>query len=125
MSATRFLTGAAFLAFAGAAPASPTGAQLTIDVRNFAFNPTPIHLAAGRPVTLTFINRSGSNHDFTARAFFAASSIRAGAAPGGEVELPPHAVRSITLIPRAGAYKAHCSHFGHALMGMKDNILVD
>ena len=58
-----------FLAIAGAAPASPTVAQLTIDVRNFAFNPSPIHLAAGRPVTLTFVNRSGSNHDFTARAF--------------------------------------------------------
>ena len=125
MAAPRLLAAASLLAAAAAAPASPTIPQLTIDVRNFAFAPTPIHLAAGKPVTLTFVNRSGSNHDFTAARFFASAEIRAGAAPGGAVELPPHAVRSVTLVPRAGRYKAHCSHLGHALFGMKDVIVVD
>jgi len=49
----------------------------------------------------------------------------AGAAPDGEVELSGHQTRTITLVPRAGAYRAHCSHFLHAQMGMTDSILVD
>jgi plastocyanin len=107
-----------------AVPAVAQPAAVTIDVQSFSFAPTPIHLRAGQPVTLTFINRSGS-HDFTAAKFFAASHILAGSAPDGEIELPPHATRSITLVPRAGSYQAHCSHFMHKQMGMHDVILVD
>ncbi|MFL6759358.1 cupredoxin domain-containing protein [Sphingomonas sp.] len=109
---------------------SPATAQLatqsvTITVWSFGFAPRPIHLAAGRPVTLTFVNRSGSSHDFTAGAFFAASSISAGAAAGGEIELGPHETKSVTLIPRAGVYPAHCSHFMHKQLGMNDEIIVN
>jgi hypothetical protein len=31
---------------------------------------------------------------------------------------------SITLIPHAGRYKAHCSHFMHKQLGMSDEIIV-
>jgi len=108
--------------------AAPVGAQpagVTIDVQNFSFAPTPLHLRAGQPVTLTFVNRSGSGHDFTAVKFFATSRIVAGAAPNGEIELRPRETRTVTLVPRAGTYKAHCSHFMHKQMGMSDTILVD
>jgi plastocyanin len=115
---------AAALALAFAAPAAAQPAAQTISVSSFAFAPTPIRLAAGRPVTLTFVNRSGSGHDFTAKGFFANSTITAGAAPDGEIELRPHETRSITLVPRAGSYKAHCSHFMHKQMGMQDLIVV-
>jgi plastocyanin len=108
-----------------ASPALAQPAAVTIDVQSFSFSPTPIHLRAGHPVTLTFVNRSGSGHDFTAAKFFATSRITAGAAPEGEIELAPHATRSITLVPAAGTYKAHCSHFLHKQMGMSDVILVD
>ena len=80
--------------------------------------------AAGRPITLTFQNRSGSSHDFTAKQFFAYSRITAGGAPEGEIELKPYETKSITLIPRAGTYKAHCSHFFHEPLGMSDTIFV-
>ena len=100
-------------------------AQLAVTVYNFGFAPRPIHLAAGRPVTLMFVNRSGSGHDFTAARFFATSAISAGAAPGGEIELKAHETKSITLVPRAGVYNAHCSHFFHKQMGMSDRIVVD
>lgn len=107
------------------APAhAQTPAAQTIDVRSFSFSPVPIRLAAGQPVTLTFVNSSGSGHDFTAKEFFAASRITAGTAPGGEIELKPHETKSITLIPAAGTYNAHCSHFMHAAMGMHDQIIV-
>jgi plastocyanin len=108
-----------------AAPAVAQPAAVTIDVQNFSFAPTPIHLRAGQPVTLAFVNRSGSGHDFTAVKFFATSRIVAGAAPDGEIELRPHETKTITLVPRAGSYKAHCSHFMHKQMGMSDSILVD
>jgi plastocyanin len=106
-------------------PASAQTSATTISLWSYDFSPKPIHLAAGRPVTLTFVNRSGSGHDFTAKAFFANAQITAGAAPGGEIELAPHQIRSITLVPRAGTYKAHCSHFLHRQFGMEDLIVVN
>lgn len=106
-------------------PASAQPPTQTIVVWSYGFSPVPLHLAAGRPVTLVFENRSGSSHDFSAARFFANSTITAGAAPEGEIDLPPHTTRSITLVPRAGSYGAHCSHFFHKQLGMSDQILVD
>jgi plastocyanin len=115
---------AAFSAALGApAPGQPAAVQ-TIMVWSYGFSPHPIHLAAGQPVTLTFVNRSGGGHDFTAESFFASARVTAGSAPGGEVELGPHQTRSITLVPSAGTYHAHCSHFLHKQMGMSDEIIV-
>jgi plastocyanin len=106
-------------------PAAAQPASLVIQVWSFGFAPRPIHLAAGRRVTLNFVNQSGGGHDFTAKRFFASARIVAGAAPDGEIELAGHETRTITLIPRAGLYNAHCSHFLHKQMGMSDQILVD
>ena len=111
------------LSFVAPAAAQTPAAQ-TIDVRSYAFAPVPIRLAAGKPVTLTFVNNSGSGPDFTARDFFAHSAITAGAAPGGKIELKGHETKSVTLVPRAGTYEAHCSHFLHDSMGMHDQIVV-
>jgi len=112
------------LALAAATPAAAQPASVQVNVYSFGFGPKPIHLAAGRPVTLSFVNTSGNGHDFTAKAFFASSRILAGAAPNGEIELKSHETRTITLVPRAGTYPAHCSHFMHSAMGMKDQIIV-
>ena len=115
----------ALLPLAAASPAAAQPAALIVNVTSYDFAPKPIHLRAGQPVTLTFVNRSGSGHDFTAERFFASSQIRAGAAPGGEIELRPGEARSITLVPRRGIYPAHCSHFFHKQLGMSDQIVVD
>ena len=123
MIAFRHAAAAALCVLLSVPAAAQPAAQL-INVWSYGFAPRPIHLAAGRPVTLTFVNRSGSSHDFTARAFFANAAISAGAAPGGEIELRPHETRSITLTPRAGSYPAHCSHFFHKQLGMSDRIIV-
>ena len=100
-------------------------ASQTVQVWSFGFAPRPIHLAAGRPVTLVFVNQSGSSHDFSAHRFFANSTITAGAAPEGEIDLAPHQTKSVTLVPRTGTYPAHCSHFMHSTFGMKDEIVVN
>jgi plastocyanin len=115
---------AALSLFIGASAAAQPAGQ-TILIWSYGFSPHPIHLAAGRPVTLTFVNRSGSGHDFTAHSFFAYSRMVSGAAPDGEIELAPHETKSITLIPRTGTYHAHCSHFFHKQMGMSDEIIVE
>lgn len=107
------------------APIAAQPAAQTILVWSYGFSPHPIHLAAGRRVTLYFVNRSGSGHDFTAGQFFTSSIIVSGDARGGEVELGPHETKRVTLIPRAGSYSAHCSHFFHKQMGMSDEIVVD
>ncbi len=112
----------AIVAPANAAADAPAG--LTINVASYSYTPNPIQLAAGKPVTLTIVNQSGKGHDFTAKEFFAASAITKGAAPDGELELAAHETKSITLTPRAGTYPVHCSHFLHASMGMKAEIVV-
>jgi plastocyanin len=108
---------------AAPAAAQPT-AQVVVQLYNFGFGPQPIHLAAGKPVTLTFVNQSGSGHDFTAPAFFQHARILSGAAAEEEIELAPHQTKSVTLVPAAGTYQAHCSHFLHKQMGMTDTIIV-
>ena len=123
MIASRLAAAAALsMVFSVPIAASPPGQ--TIAVWSFAFAPNPIRLAAGQPITLTLQNRSGSSHDFTAKQFFTSSRIIAGGAPEGEIELKPYETKSITLIPRAGTYKAHCSHFFHEPLGMSDTIVV-
>lgn len=118
------LASAAFLSMLLASPAAAQPQAVTIGVYSFGFSPRPIRLRAGQPVTLTFVNQSNNGHDFTAREFFAASAISAGAAPGGKIPLAGHETKSITLTPRAGTYPAHCSHFLHSSMGMTDQIVV-
>ncbi|MFN2472567.1 MAG: cupredoxin domain-containing protein [Sphingomicrobium sp.] len=107
---------------AAAQDGTPT---VPIALSSFHIAPATIHLAAGRPVRLAFTNDSGSGHDFTAPGFFAASKIVAGSAPEGEVELRGHAATSVTLVPTRGTWRAHCSHFGHKLLGMSATIVVD
>ena len=126
MSVSRVAAVAALFVLIGApaAPAAAQPAQLTVQLWNFGFGPQPIRLAAGKPVTLTFVNQSGSGHDFAAPGFFQHARILAGAAPGGAVDLEGDETRSITLIPAAGTYSVHCSHFLHKQMGMIDTIVV-
>lgn len=116
-------TALSLLLLPAAAVAQP--AQVLVQVYSFGFSPQPIHLMAGRPVTLTFVNRSGSGHDFTAPGFFQHARIIAGGPVSDEVELGPRETRSITLVPAAGSYQAHCSHFLHKQMGMSDLIVVN
>lgn len=112
-----------FLA-ASAAPAQQP-AEYLVQVWSFGFAPKPIMLAAGQRVTLTFVNRSGRSHDFSAHSFFAHAADVSGAVEGGEVELGPHETRTVTLTPARGTYQAHCSHFLHMQMGMSDLIVVN
>ena len=121
MTALRFL--ALLLAAATPATASPYAIQ-RVDLANFRFMPRQVELVANRPVTLVLLERVHGGHDFTAPEFFASARIIAGAAPGGKIAMPGRATRSVTLVPRAGTYRLHCSHFLHSSFGMTGTIVV-
>jgi plastocyanin len=126
MSLSRLAAVAALSILVGTpAAAQPAPQSVTIAVFSFGFTPKPIHLRAGQPVTLTFVNQSGHGHDFTAPEFFASSAIGSGAAPGGRIPLAGGQTKSITLTPRAGTYPAHCSHFLHSSFGMTTTVIVN
>lgn len=95
-----------------------------IYLQSYAYDPAPIVLRAGQPVTLQFINRSGKGHDFTAPAFFRAARIVAGQVDDGEIDLRGGEVANITVIPAAGRYPVHCGHPFHKILGMRSTILV-
>ena len=115
----------AVLALALTTPAAAQPPAQTIQLYSFGYTPKAIHLAAGRPVTINFVNTAGGGHNFSAPGFFAAASVTSGSAPGGVVELGAHQSRAITLVPRAGSYKFHCTHTFHKQFGMSGQILVD
>jgi len=115
----------ALAAFALSAPAAAQAASYPVQLYSFGFNPTPITLRAGQPVTLVFTNASGTGHEFKAPEFFHASKILSGSVSDeGSVELKGHRSASITLIPARGSYEAHCGHFMHAQMGMTTRVVV-
>ena len=105
------------------AGANPPIVTITLD--NYSFLPAPITLAAGQPVRLSFVNRSGRRHDFTAPEFFANAQILAGAAPRGRVDVAAGGRATVDLIPAKGQYKVHCAKFTHGMRGMKTTIIVN
>jgi plastocyanin len=85
--------------------------------------PTTIRLAAGRPVTLEFVNRSWNRHNFAARSFFASSRILGGNVHKGNITLEPREVERISLIPVRGTYRTSCVLHRH--LGMRGQIVVN
>ena len=111
-----------------ASPAALDNAQ-PVEVRlvSFDFVPSQIRLQAGRAYALRLVNAAGVHHDFTAPEFFAASRVAAADAASiadGQVALMPGQTVVIHLVPGAGTYRVVCTHTGHALLGMKGEIVV-
>lgn len=105
-----------------AAEPAPT---YTIRLYSFGFQPQPIVLRAGVAVTLVFTNSAGLGHEFSARGFFNSARILSGpVGADGRVVLKPHQSASVTLIPKRGAYEAHCGHFMHKQLGMATLVYV-
>ena len=100
---------------------------ITVQLSNFAFEPAYLRLKAGVPVHLHLTNESNGGHDFSAPAFFAASSFPPGttAPPHGEVAVGSHKTIDITVVPGTpGVYRLECTHFLHSLFGMHGTIEV-
>lgn len=108
-------------------PTAAAGAQTySIRLFSFGFDPRPIVLRAGVPVTLVFTNSAGMGHEFSAAAFFRSSRILSGTIDReGGVELGKHQSARVTLVPVRGTYEAHCGHFMHKQLGMQATIYVE
>jgi uncharacterized cupredoxin-like copper-binding protein len=105
--------------------AAEPAATYTVRLYSFGFQPEPIVLRAGVPVTLVFTNSAGLGHEFSARTFFSAARNLSGpVGTDGSVELKPHQSASVTLIPTRGTYEAHCGHFMHKQLGMSTWVYV-
>jgi len=97
----------------------------TIELYNFGFKPSPIALTAGHEITLKFVNSSTHGHDFTAPEFFKSSRILGGSVDkAGKIDFHGGETKSVTLIPAAGQYPAHCGHLMHSSFGMHTTIIV-
>lgn len=120
------------LALASATLAIPAAAaapvveppRITITVDSFSISPQQIRLAKNQAVTMIFVNKAGSSHDFSAPEFFAKATIRGGSVRNGKIDLPAHSTRAILLQPASGTYKAWCGHFMHTTFGMRAQIIV-
>ncbi|MDB5693935.1 MAG: copper-binding protein [Alphaproteobacteria bacterium] len=123
------LLAAASAAFAAPAAAQPdwSGAsRVEVKLASFSYTPRSIHLRAGQPVVLHLVNVASGGHDFAAREFFAAATLRnPGAVARGRVELGGHESRDVALVPRAGHYPLKCTHTFHQMFGMTGEIVVD
>jgi len=120
----------AALALALPVTAAEAPAKVTVTLANFSFTPEELHLHGGQPVTLHFVNEGSGGHDFTAPEFFAAATMDAAdrthiEGAKGRVALGKGESSDVTLVPKAGTYKVHCSHFGHVALGMTGKIVVD
>lgn len=109
-----------------AAPDPAPAERVAVTLANFAFTPAELHLRAGQPYVLHFANAGSGGHNFSAKEFFAAAAYPNGGAPrDGTVELAKGQSLDVTLVPAAGRYKAKCTHFLHATMGMTGAIVVE
>lgn len=101
--------------------ASPAPTHLTIALSSFRVDPDPIRLKRGQPYVLHLVNRSGRKHNFVAPSFFAAAR-----AARGRFEVPPGGGANVAIVaPAAGRYKVKCTHFTHAMRGMRTEIIVE
>jgi uncharacterized cupredoxin-like copper-binding protein len=123
---------AAFAAFvlhgATQAPDWSPAQSVTVELSNFRFTPSVIALRRGVRYRLHLANNAAGGHDFVARDFFANSDIAPtdrAKVVGGKVDLGSGESVDIMLTPtRTGTYDLHCSHFMHAVFGMKGKIEV-
>lgn len=110
------------------APAQEAGPMVVeIQLRNYAFTPSTVHLRRGVPVVLRLVDAGGS-HSFSAPELFAASTLdptTAALIRDGKVEVREGGVE-LRLTPNTtGSYAFRCTHFMHSAFGMKGTVIVD
>jgi plastocyanin len=103
-------------------------ARSEVRLSSFDFAPQELRLRAGQPVILHLVNTGGGGHNFAAREFFAAATLRPedrGSVRNGVVEVAGNASRDVALVPRAGRYRLRCTHTLHTALGMSGTIIVE
>lgn len=111
-----------------AAPLSAQSAAIEVRLSNFNFKPRTIELKAGGEYAISLVNESSGGHSFSAKEFFAASSVEPSdfaLIREGTIEVPAKQRRTIRFrAGPAGLYKLKCTHTLHGTFGMKGEIIV-
>ena len=112
-------------AFSPAQQAAPS--VIEVQLKNYEFVPSTLHLQRGVPVVLRLVEASGS-HSFSAPELFAASTLdptTAAMIHDDKVEVGEGGVE-LRLTPNTpGTYAFHCTHFMHSAFGMKGTAVVE
>ena len=90
--------------------------------------PRDLHLKAGQPVRLRFVNNSNQALTFAAQDFFRKAQLRdrdSEIVKGGVVSVGPLSDRTVVLVPKQGRYSARSSNFLPRLLGMSGRIIVE
>ena len=102
--------------------------SVEVTLTNYAFSPQSLHLKRGMPYRLHFVNNGSKSHNFTSEKFFAAVTIvpeDRGKVMDGKVELAEGQSANVRVIPvTPGTYPVSCSHFMHAMLGMRGEAVI-
>ena len=105
-----------------------TAVETAILLHPFRYEPREIHLQAGRPVLLQFVNNGQAWLSFRAPRFFTAAQVRRSdrrRLRNGGFRLAPGARLRIALVPARGHYAAYSGYLVQRLRGMTARIVVD
>ena len=113
-----------------ATPALAQNAQtINVAMTNYAYTPATLNLHSGTEYKLVFANNSTKSHNFVAPELFAAGTVapedKAKVSAKGEVEVDEGQTVAVDFTPsKPGTYPFQCSHFMHAMLGMKGTAVV-
>jgi uncharacterized cupredoxin-like copper-binding protein len=120
-----------------ASQATPPETELTVEMTDFAYNPSSITVPAGQPVTLTLNNTGNIEHDFVVETIDVETEViqdngsNAHHAHDAEQNYDLHvsarpgetSIVQVT-IAKPGNYKVICSVEGHKEAGMIGELIV-
>ncbi|MGE0178671.1 MAG: hypothetical protein AB7O91_02475 [Sphingomonas sp.] len=97
-------------------------------LRPFNYEPPVIHLRAGEPVRLRFVNGGRATHSFSATRFFRSARLRrrdADLAVVGRFRLGPGQRRTVAVVPARGRYQVSSAGLIQQALGMRASIVVE
>ena len=124
------------LALAACGGSAVKTAQITVTMKEFAYAPNPITVAAGTPVEITLVNEGAVEHDFVIEVISVTDVSMDGAMEDHEMSgdheefdlhtsTPAGETSTLTFTPtEPGTYQIFCSVPGHKEAGMVAELIV-
>ena len=110
------------------APDWSKAATVPLAMTNYDFTPEALLFRANLPYRLRLTNNASGGHSFDAPEFFAAVTVAPedkAKVVKGDVEVEGGQTVDVSFVPTvSGPYKFHCSHLGHAILGMTGDVVV-
>jgi len=102
--------------------------QIDVQLSNFSFAPAQLALQHGKAYRLHLVNSASKSHNFSAPKLFSTSLVAdadRSKVEDGAVEVGPGETVDVELEPlQQGTFEIECTHFMHAMFGMKAKMIV-